>query len=159
LCHRDNVPGFERAYLYSMVPFLGARGGPCIRGVHTLTPEESIRGARFDDVMYVNIHEALHGGAPAGFDVPYRILVPEKVDGLLVTGRGAAYIRRGHDPSGMRCRPTMLLLGQATGLAAALAARAGLQPRHLAPRRLQRALLREGFFLGDLPRLKALKLK
>lgn len=152
----NHIPGFEKAYLLFMAPFLGARGGPCIEGEHTLTPEESIRGERFDDVIYVNIHEGEHGGAKEGFDVPYRILLPKGLDGLLVTGRGAAYLRRGHDPSGMRARPSMMTLGQATGVAAALAAKSGVTPKKIDIKTLQKILVRQGLYLGDEARLKEL---
>ena len=121
---REHVPGFENAYLLFMAPCFGARGGPCIDGEHTVTPHEAYTGQKFDDVMFRNIHEGLpeHGGDPSGFDAPYRMLLPKRMDGLLVTGRGAAYLRRGHDPTGMRSRPSIMALGEATGIAAALAA-------------------------------------
>jgi len=154
---KKHIPGFEKAYLLFTTPFLGARGGPCIEGEHTLTPEESIRGERFDDVIYVNIHEAEHGGAKEGFDVPYGILLPKGLDGLLVTGRGAAYLRRGHDPSGMRARPSMMTLGQATGVAAALAAENDVTPKTLDIKILQKALVSQGLYLGDEARLKELR--
>lgn len=150
------VPGCEGAYVLFTAPFIGTRGGPWIDAEHVLTPEESIRGARFDDVIYVNIHEALHGGASGGFDVPYRMLLPKGVDGLLVTGRGAGYQRRGHDPSGMRARPSMMVLGETTGAAAALCARRGESPKSLEVRELQRQLVEQGLHLGDRARLAAL---
>jgi hypothetical protein len=90
---RKHAPGFENAYLMFTSPFYGTRGGPCIEGEYTLTVEDFLEGRKFDHVMYRNTHEALHGGDKSGFDVPYRVSLPKKVDGLLVTGRGTAYIR------------------------------------------------------------------
>ena len=52
----------------------------------------------------------------------------------------------------------MILLGQAAGVAAALAAGKGVAPKELDVRELQKALLCEGLFLGDEQRLKALGL-
>ncbi|MAG37240.1 MAG: hypothetical protein CL878_13480 [Dehalococcoidia bacterium] len=159
--YRRHVPGFEQAYLLCVAPYFGARGGPCIEGEHTLTVQEAYTGRKFDDVMFRNIHEGLpmHGGEPSGHDVPYRMIQPKGLDGLLVTGRGAAYIRRGHDPTGMRSRPSIMMLGEATGIAAALAARAGATPKTLDVRQLQQALLRQGFHLGDDARLAELSLR
>ena len=77
---------------------------------------------------------------------------------MLVTGRGAAYVRRGHDPSGMRARPSMMTLGQATGIAAALTAKTGVTPKTLDIKTLQRALVNQGLHLGDESRLKELGL-
>lgn len=158
---RNNAPGFEKAYLLFTAPYFGARGGPFIDGEHTLTPEEAFTGRKFDDVLFRNIHEGQlqHGGDKSGFDVSYRMILPKGLDGLLVTGRGAAYLRRGHDPTGMRARPSMMVLGQATGTAAALAAREGITPKKLDVRKLQRELLKQGFFLGDENRLEELGLK
>ena len=53
----------------------------------------------------------------------------------------------------------MMLLGQAAGMAAAMAASAGIPPRRLDVAALQRALLREGYFLGDAGRLAELNLQ
>jgi len=156
--HRDHVPGFARAYMAAMSPFVGARGGPSIDAEHVLTVEESIKGSRHDDVLYVNIHEAEHGGAKEGYDFPYRSLLPKGLDGLLVTGRGAGYEQRAHDPSGIRARPSMMVLGQATGVAAAVAVQRDETPRNVNVRQIQSELVKQGLFLGDEQRLKGLGL-
>ncbi|MAG34878.1 MAG: hypothetical protein CL878_01290 [Dehalococcoidia bacterium] len=161
--YRAHVPGFEQAYLLFAAPYFGSRGGPCIDGEHTLTPQEAYTGQRFDDVMFRNTHEGQpqpwHGGEPTGFDAPYRMLRPRGLDGLLVSGGGAAYLRRGHDPTGMRCRPSMMALGEVTGIAAALAVQTGTTPRTLEVPTLQRELLRQGAYLGDEARLAELGLR
>jgi len=155
---RRRVPGCGRAHLVFTAPFIGARGGPCIEAEHVLTPEESIAGARFDDVIYVNTHEATHGGAEGGFDVPYRCLLPRGLDGMLVIGRGAGYLRRAHDPSGMRARPSLMVMGQAAGEAAALCVARGETPQRLDVRALQKVLLARGLPLGTPERLRDLGL-
>lgn len=155
---RRNVPGFESAHLIDIAPFLGGRGGPHIDAEHTLTPQESWAGARFPDVMYVNFGEVPRGAEKRGHDMPYAMTLPKKIEGLLVTARGAGYLRRGHDP-GTRIRPNMMSLGQAAGMAAALAVRQGVTPRKVDVKQLQMALLEEGFYLGDEARLAELGLK
>jgi hypothetical protein len=155
---RKHAPGFEKAYLMFTSPFYGTRGGPCIEGEYTLTVEDCFEGRKFQDVMYRNTHEALHGGDESGFDVPYGICLPKKVDGLLVTGRGAAYIRRGHDPSGMRHRASMMALGNAVGTAAALTVKECTTPKLLEVNKLQKELLKQSFYLGDESRIKELGL-
>ncbi|MDI7276891.1 MAG: FAD-dependent oxidoreductase [Anaerolineae bacterium] len=158
LFYRKNVPGFENAYLAAVPCFLGWRGGPCIDGERRLTVEEMFAGSRSDDVLYVNIHlgQVDHGGNPAGFDVPYGCVLPKGLDGLLVCGRGASYERRGHDPCAMRARPSMMVLGEAVGAAAALAVKDGVPPRRLDVRKLQRRLVDAGIFVGDEARLRQL---
>ena len=156
---KRECPGFERAFVVGMSSFLGMRGGPCIDGEHVLTVEEQRDGARFDDALYRNVHAIwAHGAAASGFDVPYRCLLPRRIDGLLVAGRGAAFIRRGHDPSAMRARVSMMVLGEAAGAAAAMAAAAGVAPRKLDVKQLQRRLVAAGFSLGPPERLRELGL-
>jgi hypothetical protein len=157
-CLRECAPGFDSAYLLFTSPYMGARGGPCIEGEHVLTPRESFDGARFDDVLFRNIHEGLHGGDESGYDVPYSILLPKKYEGLLVAGRGASYIRRGHDPSGIRARPSLMALGEAAGTAAALIVEAKVGTKSLDVKKLQKRLLERGYFLGEKNRLDELGL-
>ena len=156
---QSHIPGFEHAYLVGTQPFLGFRGGARIEGEHTLTVEEMFAATRFDDVLYLNVHEALnHGGAPGGFDVPLSCTIPKGLDGLLVCGRGAAYERRGHDPSGMRARPSMMVFGQCVGTAAAVAALDGASPKVVDIRKVQQRLVDDGIVLGDAERLRELGL-
>jgi hypothetical protein len=156
--YRKHVPGFERSYLVQMSSFLGVRGGPHILGEYTLNPKETFNGLRRPDTLFVSFIEVQRGGNKRGHDMPYAMLLPRRIDGLLVTGRGSAYLRRGHDPS-TRARGNMMALGQATGMAAALAVNDGVMPRALDIRKLQRALLKENFYLGDAARLAELGLE
>lgn len=155
-----NVPGFEQAYLLIIAPYFGARGGPHIDGEYTITPQDVRTGRKFDDVLYRNTHagQTNKGGEPSGFDTPYRSLLPKNLDGLLATGRASAYIRRGHDPGATRARPALMQLGQATGVAAAMAVHDNVTPRNLDVKKLQRHLLEQGFYLGEPARLTALGL-
>lgn len=157
---RRRVPGFERAYLLSVAPFLGNRGGPCIKGDYTITHEDCMAGRRFDDVIYIyGEGRALRftckeQGQCKWTDVPYRVMLPEGLDGILAVGRSASCI----PDTLLRNRVALMHMGQAGGVAAALAARASIGPRWLPIRELQRALLREGFYLGDQGRLRELGL-
>jgi hypothetical protein len=150
------VPGFEKAFVVSCNSFFGTRGGPFIDAEHTLTVKEQFEGARFDDVLFVNIHEGTHGGDREGFDVPYSMCLPKGVDGLLVTGRGAGYERRGHDPTGMRARPSMMVFGQTVGTAAAVASLDGKTVKKCDLKKVQSELHRSGIYLGDDERLREL---
>jgi len=157
--YRDYVPGFEKAYLLFTPPFIGARGGPCIEGEYTLTMEDCRAGRRFDDVVYLYgefraIRHTCEQGQCKWVDVPYRVMLPKKVDGLLAVGRSAS----GIPDTLLRNRMAVKHMGQAGGTAAAIAARRGVSPRELDARELQRALLDAGFYLGSLERLKELGL-
>jgi hypothetical protein len=73
------------------------------------------------------------------FTIPYGCLVPETIDGLLVCEKN---ISVSHIANGAtRLQPTVLGIGQAAGMAAALCIEMGCQPRELEVRSLQTALL------------------
>ena len=154
---RKNIPGFDDAQIIATAAFLGARGGPNVVGDHLLTIKEGFEGLRHPEVIFVSIVEVHRGADESGFDVPYGIILPKHVNGMLVTARGASFIRRGHEPS-FRARGQMMNFGHATGLAATLAAREGVEPRDLDVKNLQQSLLAEGFYLGDEKRLAELGL-
>jgi len=156
--YRECVPGFRRARVMWMSAHVGARAGAGIVGEYYLTFDDFANGARFDDVLFRNYVCLRQGrGHPDGCDMPYRMLLPREVDGLLVAARGASFERRGHD-SPPRPRCSMMMLGEAAGRAAALAVAAAVQPRHLDIKQLQRTLLSEGFFLAEPERLAELGL-
>jgi succinate dehydrogenase/fumarate reductase flavoprotein subunit len=81
------------------------------------------------------------------YQIPFRILVPLEVDGLLVAGRcvSAQYEALGAIRSG----PSSMAMGQAAGVAAALAARSGARPREVPVAELQRGLLSQDVYLGE----------
>ena len=157
---KAKMPGWEKAYLVCVAPFLGSRGGPCIEGTHVLTMHECWEGSRFDDVIYVyGERRALQKsmekfGEPRFTDVPYGVMVPKELDGLLAVGRSASAV----PDTLLRNREGVMYMGQAGGTAAALAAASGVQPRDLDVRRLQRLLLEAGFYLGEPARLAQLGL-
>lgn len=155
---RKRVPGLENIYLVA-IGEMGARGGPCIEGEYTLTMEDAKAGRKFDDVIYLyGEARALRYSCGQGecrfVDVPYRVMVPKKVDGLLAVGRSAS----GIPDTLLRNRTAVQHMGEAGGIAAALAARAGVTPRKLDVRKLQAKLVEAGYYLGDKSRLQALAL-
>ena len=74
-------------------------------------------------------------------DVPYRAILPEKVDGLLTAGRSisATHVAMAAGKSMGNCVAT----GHAAGLAAALSAKQGIMPRELEVAKLQDALRKD----------------
>ncbi len=127
------VPGFEKAYLLLTSPYFHARGGKSIDGEYLNTGEDVTRSARFDDVIFIAYDDKRY--FPGGYDIPYRILLPKGIDGLLAAGRSA--IVRGPQ---LRQRCFVQLMGQAAGVAAALAVKHGLEPRNIHIRELQNIL-------------------
>ncbi|MFC1525659.1 FAD-dependent oxidoreductase [Candidatus Latescibacterota bacterium] len=149
------IPGFEKAYLHIIAPYFNSRGGRSAICDYQVTTEDVEQETEFDDVVFrggnrmLGLHPTRY---KAYFDFPYRQFLPRDVDGLLVTGRACIV-----QPPVMRIRWMVLLMGQAAGVASALAARADVTPRKLDVRRLQGVLHDEYRVpLGDRERLQGL---
>jgi hypothetical protein len=134
---RDEVPGFERAWLTQLGPTVGVRETRKLRGLYRLTGADVAAGTKFpdgivacanpiDDVMRGE-GDMTHDAAVADasyYTLPLRCLVPETVENLLFAGRNVSA-----DPvafASIRGMPQCMSMGQATGTAAALALRSGI---------------------------------
>ena len=78
--------------------------------------------------------------------LPYRMLLPLKIDNLLVAGRCASMTQEGQ--SAARVSGGCFVMGQAAGTAAAMTLAQGTKPRAIDVTRLQAQLAREGAYLG-----------
>lgn len=142
------VPGFEDAYIVKMGTELRLREGARILGDYVLTGEDVGNTARFDDSIglssfpagafhttNINTLNAIgkNNGAetkryPKGsYELPYRILVPNKIENLLVAGKCVSTDRNAH----LRFVAQTFVTGQAAGAAAALAVKKNCTPREL----------------------------
>jgi hypothetical protein len=142
---KKHTPGFARAHIVTTGVQIGVRESRRLVGEYVLTSKDVQRGHKFPDGIArgyfpIDIHSPTSGeGYRSGgstwteledsYDIPYRCCVPEKVEGLLVAGR---CISASHEAVGStRSTGSCMALGQATGTAAALAARQGILPRHV----------------------------
>jgi FAD-dependent oxidoreductase family protein len=100
-------------------------------------------GRVFDDE--IGVSTSLAPKFP-NISVPYGALVPEKLDNILGAGRHVSCDASSH--TFLREIPQCWLTGQAAGIAAALAAGAGLRPRDVGANAIQRELLRQGAYLS-----------
>ncbi len=150
------VPGFENSYLACIAPYFGERGGPCIEGEHVVTLDDFETGRRFPDVLYIYGHVSggrdVKTGEGKWTDLPFRALLPKRLDGLIAVGRSASAI----PDTLIRGRTKAMHMGEAGGIAAALASKQGITPKQLDVKELQRKLLEIGFHLGNDERLREL---
>jgi FAD dependent oxidoreductase len=151
------VPAFKDAYVSSTGIQIGVRESRHIIGEYILTLDDVVEGRRFDDVVArgffpVDIHDPegsrgyQAGGStwikPKGpYDIPFRCLVPAKIDGLLMTGRNISAAHEAH--GSMRVQGIAFAIGHASGVAAAVAANKGIQPRELNVRDVQKVLIEQ----------------
>ena len=74
------------------------------------------------------------------------MLVPERVDNLLVAGRCASMTHDGQ--SAARVSGACFAMGEAAGMAASLALSGNTIPRDIATEKLQQQLKEQGAFIG-----------
>ena len=146
---KREVPGCENAYVLVVSDYLGSRGGACMEGQYVMTMDDVAKSSRFPDVLL------LFGFKNSDWvDLPYRALLPKKLDGLVAVGRSASSI----PDTLLRGRTLVMHVGQVGGTAAALAAKNNVLPRELDIKTLQKQLLADGYHLGDDARLAELGL-
>ena len=90
-------------------------------------------------------HQPLHF-APGTVYHPDRSLLPLKADNLLVAGRCISATHEAQ--ASIRILPIVATLGQAAGVAAAVAHHAGVSPREASVAEIQRILTEQGAFIG-----------
>jgi hypothetical protein len=130
---KKNAPAFKDAFLVMTAPQTGTRETRRIQGVYTLGGEEYIEARNFPDAISRGCHPVdIHSSGStnqrceflkdAAF-VPYRCLIAPDFPNLLVGGR--AFSADGISSASVRVQASVMGLGQAAGVAAALCARSG----------------------------------
>ena len=137
------VPGAENAYIQKIGSLLGVRDTRRIVGAYMQTLEDAETGSEFDDVVArkygaVDANQIYIGKMKSGYAYPYRSLLPNGVEQMLVAGRCASATFMGH-ASG-KSMGNMMELGIAAGCAAAMSAESGQSPRNLDVDKLQKRL-------------------
>ncbi|MTI80567.1 MAG: FAD-dependent oxidoreductase [Firmicutes bacterium] len=125
----ENIPGFSNAYLAGVAPELYVRESRHIYGEYRLTVYDVLGNKDFDDRIAFGSYpvdiQAMGRekrgtilGVPKQYAIPFRSLVPKKVDNMLVVGRSASFDSIAHGSA--RVIPVGMATGQAAGAAAAI---------------------------------------
>ena len=152
---KEHLPEFERAYFMTSGPVAGARESRRIVGDYVLTGEDVREGRRHDDVVVLGAWRLdRHPASQAGYhdtpwtppyDIPFRTLLPRDFSNLLVAGR--CHSATSEALASSRVTATAMGMGQAAGVAAALAVAEKRSPRDVAVSRIQDKLLAAGAIL------------
>ncbi len=151
------TPGFERAYIVEIAPQIGIRETRRVRGEYMVSEADILDCVDFPDVIGVNgwpVEAHVAGNVDFRFargergfnQLPYRMIVPQNIDNLLVAGRCASMTHDGQ--SSARVSGPCFVMGQAAGSAAHLALQSGRPPRQIDVRSLQEKLERDGAYLA-----------
>ena len=149
----ENVPGFEDAYLVKTGSHVGVREGRRVIGDYVLTKADVLEGRKFDDAVIrcgqpIEDH---HSGSDTrwvyvrdhGFyDIPYRCLIPQGLNNVLTAGRCLSATHDAH--ASARSSGTAMGMGQAAGVAAAMALQTSCTVREIDTNNLQKKLREMG---------------
>lgn len=154
---RDKVPGFENAYLLETAPQVGIRETRRIQGRYQLDGSDVLECRDFADSIGANgwpleTHEAgdvkwEFVGGRGYHQIPFSATVPTGVDNLLVAGRCASTTQSGQ--ASLRVSGPCFAMGQAIGTAASMGLAQGVAAGDVPVPDLQRELVSDGAFIGD----------
>nr|MDO8083312.1 FAD-dependent oxidoreductase [Candidatus Sigynarchaeum springense] len=153
------LPGWGASFIDRTVSSIGFRQTRIPNGVYRLTRADIVEHRRFDDVVGRHTGHDVGRRAPGGeygYDIPYRCLVAANVDGLLFGSRCVSVETEDADEhltalNSHRGISSTLIVGQASGVAAALCVKHGVEPRALDVKILQAELRRQDVVL-DAPK-------
>ena len=149
--------------LLYLAPIIGLRQSRQIVGEYQLTLADEIVGRRFEDAVsftvahYDNHHHDYENesdeaalwvwalgnwGERIGCEVPYRCMIPKNVDGLILACRALSVTYDAHME--FRMQNDIQRIGEVAGIAAAMAARAGVSLREIDLPELQSTLKKSG---------------
>jgi hypothetical protein len=136
---RANIPGFERAWILDSASQIGTRHSRRLGGLKKVTADFWRNDGSNEDS--IGLCPGLSPEFPT-LEIPYGSLVPRELDGLIAAGRNLSSDPGAH--TALREIPECWVLGQGAGVAAALTAAQGKEPRHADLAQLQQELARQG---------------
>jgi hypothetical protein len=140
---RASIPGFENAFVVDVAPQLGVRQSRLLDGTYVVTKDDVVQRRHFPDTV----------ARGRDYYTPYRALLPRDVRQLLVAGRH--YSATGSAQRLSREIPPCMAMGEAAGLAAAMALEAGIDVSKVDVPKLQVRLRAQGADPGDRPSANA----
>ncbi len=152
---REFVPGYENCYVVASASNVGVRETRHVKALYELNEFDIVEARLFEDWIAtrnhfnfdihslkgpgLDEHGAQHHFKSKGkYSVPFRSCVPEKLDGLLLSGRNIGGTHKAH--SNFRVMPICLNIGQGVGTAAALAAKENIPVRNVDIKTVQKRL-------------------
>jgi len=152
---REFVPGYENCFVISSASLIGIRETRHFKGLYSLNEADILSARVFDDWVVkdaffnFDVHNLTGAGLDKtgtqkefkqskGYTIPYRCLVPEKVNGLLLCGRNISGTHIAH--SNFRVMPICVGIGEAAGIAAALGCRNDIEIRSVLAADIQKSL-------------------
>lgn len=140
---RQNIPGFENAYVVDFAPQTGVRQTRMLEGEYVVTKEDVMSRRHFADTVCRG----------RDYYTPYRAMVPRDIDQLLVAGRHYSATPQAQKSS--REIPPCMAMGEAAGVAATIALNAGTTVRNADVAAIQKQMRAQGADPGEIPSANA----
>lgn len=148
----NNVPAFRNAFLLSTATQTGVRETRRIKGIYTLTGEDYINAVNFPDAISRGSHPVdIHASSTteqrieflknAGF-IPYRSLIAPNFPNLIIAGR--SFSSDEIASASVRVQASVMGLGQAAGVAAALSVKSATELSEIDITKLRNTLIQYG---------------
>lgn len=140
---KKNIPTFENSFILDTASQTGTRGARRLLGEYVITSEDVRSGKQYEDAIATIPRMGPPGAGGGGLHVyvPYRALVPVKVEGLLVAGRSFSSDAVANNM--INLIPHCIAMGQAAGTAAAIALQRGVSVRKVNYKELQASLVKQ----------------
>lgn len=137
----QRIPGWEHAYVARTAQRVGRRETRVLRAATMLGKEDIFHPDhdRADAVGRSGAHDPGKNRLWKAYPIPYGMLVPQKLDGVICAARALGFKDRVALDAHRGITPT-IVVGQAAGTAAALAAREGVEVRDVDLAELRRLL-------------------
>ncbi len=147
------APLLDGATLIETAPMMGIRQTRFIEGLYKTNADDAIKGRKFDDsiamsacpiISYYGYRRYLEH---EGYEIPYRCLLPQKIEGLIVAGRCISSDQQSYE-SWRAMAPTMCI-GEAAGTSAALCVKTKKSPKEVDIEMLRSQLIKQGAEIGQ----------
>lgn len=154
---KKELPGFENAKLRNFGMTLGTRDSRKIIGEYNLCKKDVMEQGRFYDSIgifpeFIDGYNVLTLPTTGRFfQIPFRSLIPKKIDNLLIAGRCIGGDNISH--AAMRNMMACCVTGQGAGVAAAISIKNNTIVRNTSFEAIQKELLKQGVSVFN-PNLK-----
>ena len=151
---KENSAAFNESALISVAVNIGVRESRKLKGVHILSGDELINCTRFEDSIALGNYDIdIHSPTGTGtshryfgdgeyYTIPYRSLLPKEYDNLLVAGRCISATHEAQ--ASVRIMPICCCMGEAAGVACAVAVNSGENLHDVDIKKVQSALRENG---------------
>lgn len=151
---KKNSAAFKSSAVINVASEIGVRESRKLRGEYILTADDLIACTMFEDSIALGNYDIdIHNPAGTGtshryfgngefYSIPYRSLLPKEFDNLLVAGRCASATHEAQ--ASIRIMPICCCMGEAAGIACAVAAASGKNLHDVDIKKVQSVLRENG---------------